>query len=119
MIVTAARRYVLGLSVVTVIAMTGVLVAPVAARAAMLWALGVALFVQAPLGWMVVRNLGTERFLAAWAVGFVVRLAAVGCAAILIAPRAGLALAPFLFTLVGILMAFVAVEAIGPVERFE
>jgi len=118
-IVSGARRYLLGLTTVTLVAVAATLVAPEPARTAMLWALGVALLVQAPLGWMVVRNLGTERFLLAWAVGFVVRLAAVACAAFLIAPRVGLALAPFLFTLVGILMAFVAVEAIGPVERFE
>ena len=75
-------------------------------------ALGIALVVQGPLGWWLVRALGTERFLLVWATGIATRLLVVAACAVVIAPRLQLALEPTLFALVGVLMGFVVVEAV-------
>jgi hypothetical protein len=81
-----------------------------AARAVRL-ALGVALVVQGPLGWWLVRTIGTERFLTAWALGIGARLTLVAACALVVAPKLGAALEPMLFALVAVLMAFVVIEA--------
>jgi hypothetical protein len=75
-------------------------------------ALGMALVVQGPLGWWLVRAIRTERFLRVWATGIAARLTVVAVCALVIAPQLGLALEPTLFTLVGVLMSFVVVEAL-------
>ncbi len=73
---------------------------------------GIALAVQGPFGWWVLRAVGTERLLLVWALGIGTRLAVVAACGATIAPRLGLPLAPTLLTLVGALMAGVAVEVI-------
>jgi hypothetical protein len=111
--VTVGGRYVLGIgAVATATVALSVPLAP-AARSGVWAALGAALAVQGPLGWWLVRAIGSERFLLVWAVGIAARLATLTLAALVVAPWLGLALAPTLFTLAGVLMAFVAVEAIA------
>jgi hypothetical protein len=70
-----------------------------------------ALVVQGPLGWWVVRAIGTERLQLVWAVGIAARFALVAACGAWVAPKLGLALAPLLFALVGVLMCCVVVEA--------
>ena len=116
---TAAQSYTLGVAIVVAVGSSAAALAPVELRPAFWCALGLGSAVQAPLGWAVVRSLGSERFLLAWAAGVGARLALLAIAAVVIAPRLGLTLGPFLFALVGVLMAFVAVEALVPRERVE
>ena len=59
-----------------------------------------------------VRAIGTERLQLVWAVGIAARFALVAACGLLVAPRLGLALAPLLFPLVGVLMCCVVVEAV-------
>jgi len=78
-----------------------------------MWAaLGTALAVQGPLGWWLVRAIGSPRFLLVWAVGIAARFALVALFALVVAPRLRLALAPTLFALVGVLIGCVVVEAL-------
>ena len=108
---TTSRRYLLSVAAVAaaVAGLSFVLPAP-AARAVQL-AVGVALAVQGPLGWWLVRAIGTEHFLMAWAVGIAARLALVAVCAMVVVPRLGAELEPTLFALVAVLMAFVVIEA--------
>ena len=109
---TAGRRYLLGVTTVAVAALLLSLVVPPDARTGLWLATALALIVQGPLGWSVVRAIGTERLQLIWAIGIAARFALVAAAGFVVAPRLGLALAPLLFALVGVLMCCVVVEAV-------
>jgi len=110
--VTALGRYLAGVATVATATLLLSFVLPSHAGNAVRLALGIALLVQGPLGWWLVRALGTERFLFVWATGIATRLLVVGVCALVIAPRLQLTLEPTLFALVGVLMGFVLVEAV-------
>ena len=109
---TTGRRYLLGVTTVAVAALLLSLVVPPDARTGLWLATALALIVQGPLGWWVVRAIGTERLQLIWAIGIAARFALVAACGLLVAPRLGLALAPLLFPLVGVLMCFLVVEAV-------
>jgi len=110
--VTAARRYLLGVGSVAAALLIASAALGTEARVAVWVALGTALAVQGPLGWWLVRAIGSPRFLLAWAVGIAARFALVALFALVVAPRLRLALAPTLFALVGVLIGCVVVEAL-------
>jgi len=110
--VTPGRRYLLGVTTVAAAALLLSLVLRPPDRSGVWFALGVALMVQGPLGWWLVQAIDTERFLLVWAIGIAARLAVVAGCGLVVAPALGLALAPTLFALVGVLMGCVVVEAI-------
>jgi len=109
---TAGRRYLVGVSAVAAAALVLSFVLPAGARTAVWLATALALIVQGPLGWWLVRAIGTERLQLIWAVGIAARFALVAACSLVVAPRLGLALAPLLLSLVGVLMCCVVVEAI-------
>ena len=109
---TPGRRYLVGVTAVAVAALFLSFVLPRDARTGVWLATGLALIVQGPLGWWVVRAIGTERLQLVWAVGIAARFALVVVCGLLLAPRLGLALALLLFPLVGVLMCCVVVEAV-------
>jgi hypothetical protein len=108
--VTAGRRYVLGLVLVTAAA-AGLIA--LLARGAEWWvALGVAVVVQGPFGWLVVESVGKPRFLAVWTAGMLVRLALVGVTAVVVVPLLHLRPAAVLLPMVLLLMVFVLLEGL-------
>src|SRR6266496_957760 len=110
---TAGRRYLVGVTTVAVAALLlSLVVPPPDARTGLWLATALALIVQGPLGWWVVRAIGTERLQLIWAIGIAARFVLVAGCGLLVAPRLGLALAPLLFPLVGVLMCFLVVEAV-------
>ncbi len=108
----AGRRYLVGMAVVATAALALGLAVPPAARPGVWLALGVAVAVQGPLGWWLVRSIGTERFLLVWATGIAARLAVVVTCALVVVPTLGLTVGPTLVALVGVLMGCVVLEAI-------
>jgi heme A synthase len=68
--------------------------------------------VQGPLGWWVVRSVGTQRFLMVWGLGLLARLILIGLMAVLVGPAFGLAATPLLVTLAGLLAALLLVEGV-------
>ena len=109
---TAGPRYLVGVSAVAAAALLLSFVLPPDARTGVWLATALALLVQGPLGWWLVRTIGTERLQLVWAVGIAARFALVAACGFFVAPRLGLALAPLLFALVGVLMCCVVVEAV-------
>jgi hypothetical protein len=73
--------------------------------------LGLALPVQLPLGWWLVRAVGSDGLLLAWAVGMMGRIGVLVVAAWIVAPLAGVPLGPLLITLAAVLLALLGVEA--------
>jgi hypothetical protein len=110
--VSLGRAYLAGTALIAAAGLAGAaLLAPPAAaglRLALLTGLGV----QAPLGWWLVRTVGTARFLAAWAVGMLARVALVGLTALVLVPLSGRPAAPTLVALVALLLAFLGLESI-------
>jgi hypothetical protein len=109
--VSAGARYALGAAGVALATFAiGLLLAP-PARAAGWIALGLALPVQLPLGWWLVRAVGSDGLLLAWAVGMMGRIGVLVVAAWIVAPLAGVPLGPLLITLAAVLLALLGVEA--------
>lgn len=107
-----AGRYLAGVAVIATAAAGAVLAAPEAIRAEVGWGAGVGLLLQAPLGWWALRAIGTERFLAVWALGMLVRFTVVGLAGLVVVPALGRSAGPMLFSMVGVLVALLLVEGI-------
>jgi hypothetical protein len=86
-------------------------VAPVH-RAGALWGVFAGVVLQAPLGWITLRAIGTDRFIVVWGVGMLVRLATVGIAALILIPALGPEAQPMLVSMVGVLGALLLIEGI-------
>ena len=110
---TAGGRYVLGATLVAVVAAGLTQLVAAGTRPGVWAAVLTGIVVQGPLGWWLVRAAGTERFLLAWAVGMGARLALLAVAGLVIVPRLGFDMAATLLALVGVLISFVMVEGIA------
>ena len=78
---TPGRRYLVGVSAVAAAALLLSFVLPPEARTGVWLATALALLVQGPLGWWLVRAIGTERLQLVWAVGIAARFSQIGAAA--------------------------------------
>ena len=114
---TTGKRYLLGLAVAGTAALIVGLTLPATWTKGYWLAMGAAFAVQAPLGWWLVRSVGTPRFLRVWVLGMAARLATLGLVAAVVAPRLHWPLEPILFSLAGALVALLIVE--GAVISFE
>jgi hypothetical protein len=108
--VSAGRRYTLGLLLVAGAA--AALIAVLQAGREGWLALGLAVLVQAPLGWWLVESVGKPRFLGVWVTGMLGRLAVVGIAGLAIVPLMHLRPAAMLVPLVLLLTVFVLLEGV-------
>ena len=107
---TLGRRYLAGVALVAAAgAVLAALVSP-PHRAAVVWGLAVGLVLQTPLGWWAVRSIGTDRFMAVWGLGMLVRLTVVLIAGLVIVPALGGLAGPMLGAMVGVLVALLLVE---------
>ena len=109
---TMGRRY---LAAVGGVALGGVALAalvPAADRDAVWWGVGVGLVLQTPLGWWAIQSVGTERFMAVWGLGMLVRLTVVLVAGLVVQPAMGARAGAMLGAMVGVLVALLAVEVI-------
>jgi hypothetical protein len=110
--VKAGRHYLLGLLAAAVVCFSLTLILPSSDRTGPWLALVVGLAVQGPIGWWLVRAVGSPRFLLVWAIGIGTRLALVALFAFGLIPAGGWPLGPTLFTLVGILLSLLLVEVV-------
>ena len=107
---TTGRAYVLGIGAVSGVGwLVGALLAP-PLRPGMFLAGALALLVQGPLGWWLVRALGTPRFLVVWGVGMAARVSLVGLAAFVLLPILNWSAGALLFPLAALLLAYLVVE---------
>ena len=109
---SGGSRYLAAMSVVALVAGVAGSAMPGAWRPGWWLALGIMLAVQGPLGWWLMISVGTERFLAAWALGIMVRLLTVAVTALVVVPALGWPLAPALLALAGFLVVSLALEGI-------
>jgi heme A synthase len=108
----ARGRYLTGLAAVTALgALIVGLVSP-AVRQEAAWGIAIGLLVQAPLGWLTVQSVGTDRFQVVWATGMVVRLALVAVAGLVLVPALRWQMVPTLAGLVGTILGLLVVEVL-------
>ena len=69
------RRYLAGVAGVAAAGAALIALVPGDIRGAVLWGVGTGLVLQAPLGWLALRSIGTDHFMASWVAGMLVRLA--------------------------------------------
>jgi len=114
--VSVTSRYAVGLASVAAgtLALSFVLGGP--EREAVLTSLGVTVTVQGPMGWWLVRSVGTPRFLMVWGLGLVVRIALLATVGWVVVPALGWEMGPTLISLVGLLFALLLLEgaAVAP-----
>ncbi len=109
---TLARRYLAGVALVAAGGVALVALVPAADRTVVGWGAVVGLILQTPLGWWALRSVGTDRFMAVWGLGMLVRLTVVMVAGLVILPVLGRRAGPMLGTMVGVLVALLLVEGV-------
>jgi heme A synthase len=110
--VKPAKVYLSGLAL-TVLLMSGVVLRfSEASRPAGFAMIGLALLVQGPLGWWMVKSVGTPRFVGVWVLGMLVRFGLLGIAAFLIFPLMHWQLSPGLIVLAVVLFAMLLLEGL-------
>ena len=107
---TLARRYMAGVALVAAGGVALVALVPAADRTVVGWGAVVGLILQTPLGWWALRSVGTDRFMAVWGLGMLVRLTVVMVAGLVILPVLGRRAGPMLGAMVGVLVALLLVE---------
>jgi heme A synthase len=110
---TAGGRYLGGLLLVAAIGLVAVFAVSPDIRREVASGIGLALLVQAPLGWWTVRSIGTERFQLAWVLGMVIRLALVAVAGLILVPELRWELLATLAALVATMLVLLVVEVVA------
>jgi hypothetical protein len=116
--VSIAFRYLLGVVACLGAGAVAAWMAAPAHRTGALWGVFAGVVLQAPLGWITLRAIGTDRFMLVWGVGMLVRLAAVGVAAVILVPVLGPEAAPMLVSMVGVLGALLVIEGIVAMREY-
>jgi hypothetical protein len=110
--VRLAGRYLAGVAAIAAAAAGATVAVPADVRPEVGWGSAVGLVLQAPLGWWALRAIGTDRFMAVWGLGMLVRLTVVAVAGLVTIPYLGRRAEPMLVSMVGVLMALLLVEGI-------
>ncbi len=109
---TAGGRYFTGLLVVAAAGLATVFTVSPDIRREVTWGIGIALLVQAPLGWWTVASIGTDRFQLVWVLGMVVRLAMVAVAGLILVPELRWEMVATLAALVATMLVLLVVEVL-------
>ncbi len=109
---TARGRYLTGLAVLAAVGILVIGRVSPGVRQEVAWGIGLGLMVQAPLGWLTIRSIGTARFQVVWALGMVVRLALVAMTGLVLVPVLRWQMAPTLTGLVGTIVVLLVVEVL-------
>ena len=106
------RMYLIGLALVAAI-MTGVVLRfSEATRPSGFGMIVLGLLVQGPLGWWMIKSVGTPRFIGAWVMGMLARFGLLALAAFLIFPMMHWSLSPGLIVLAVVLFAMLLLEGL-------
>ena len=105
-----ANTYLTGLALVTAIMAGVVLRFSEASRPAGFAMIVLGLLVQGPLGWWMIKAVGTPRFISVWVMGMLARFGLLAVAAFLIFPLLHWSLSPGLVVLAVVLFAMLLLE---------
>jgi hypothetical protein len=105
-------RYLTGVAMVAAGGAVVAAVVPAADRVVVGWGIVIGLILQTPLGWWAIRSIGTERFMAVWGLGMLVRLTVVAVVGFAVLPVLGGRAGSMLGSMVGVLVALLLVEGV-------
>jgi hypothetical protein len=105
-----ARTYLLGLGLVALLMGAVVLQFSSRHRPAGFALVVLGLVVQGPLGWWMIRSVGTPRFLGAWVLGILARFGLLGVTALVLFPLLHWPLSPGILVLAVVLFAMLLLE---------
>ena len=105
-------RYLTGVAMVAAGGAVAAAMVPVADRAVVGWGIVIGLVLQTPLGWWAIRSIGTDRFMAVWGLGMLVRLTVVAVVGFAVLPVLGRRAGSMLGSMVGVLVALLLVEGV-------
>jgi mannitol-specific phosphotransferase system IIBC component len=105
-------RYLTGVAMVAAGGAVVAAVVPAADRAVVGWGIVIGLVLQTPLGWWAIRSIGTDRFMAVWGLGMLVRLMVVAVVGFAVLPVLGRRAGSMLGSMVGVLVALLLVEGV-------
>lgn len=114
---TARGRYLAGLAAVALLGAAAVALASPQIRLQLASGIALGLLVQAPLGWLTVRSVGTERFQLVWLLGMMARLTVVAIAGLVLVPVLDWELVPTLAGLVVTILVMLVVEVLTVVKE--
>jgi hypothetical protein len=103
-------RYLTGVAMVAAGGAVVAAVVPAGERAVVGWGVVIGLVLQTPLGWWAIRSIGTDRFMAVWGLGMLVRLTVVAVVGFAVLPVLGRRAGSMLGSMVGVLVALLLVE---------
>jgi heme A synthase len=115
--VSAGGRYLSGLALAAMAGAAIVVLASPATRIELAAGIGLGLLVQAPLGWLTVRSVGTERFQLVWVLGMIIRLAVVALAGLILVPAVDWQMVPTLGALVVTILVLLVVEVLTVMRK--
>jgi hypothetical protein len=107
---TTGRRYLAAVALVAAAGAALAVLVPAGDRVAVWWGVAVGVVLQTPLGWWAIQSVGSDRFMAVWGLGMLVRLTVVLVAGLVVQPAMGARAGPMLGAMVGVLVALLAVE---------
>jgi hypothetical protein len=110
--VKASRTYLVGLALVGTIMAGVVLRFPEISRPSGFAMMALGLVVQGPLGWWMIKAVGTPRFIGVWVMGMLARFGLLAVTAFLIFPLMHWSLSPGLIVLAGVLFAMLLLEGL-------
>ena len=105
-----ARVYLTGLVLVAAILGAVVLRFSPASRPSGFAMIALGLLVQGPLGWWMIKSVGTPRFLGVWVIGIIARFALLAVAGLILFPLMRWSLSPGLVVLAVVLFAMLLLE---------
>ena len=105
-------RYLTGVAMVSAGGAVVAAAVPAVDRAVVGWGIVISLVLQTPLGWWAIRSIGTDRFMAVWGLGMLVRLTVVAVVGFAVLPVLGRRAGPMLGSMVGVLVALLLVEGV-------
>jgi hypothetical protein len=115
--VTPGGWYLCGLAIAVAVGIAIVALVPPGIRDELAGGMVVGFLVQAPLGWLHVRSLGTQRFQLVWGAGMMIRLASVAVTALVLVPVFEWQIAPALAGLLSSIAFLLFVEVLAVVRK--
>lgn len=114
---TGRGRYMGGLAAVAVLGAAIAGLASPEIRLELASGIALGLLVQAPLGWITVRSVGTERFQLVWLLGMMARLTVVAIAGLVLVPALDWEMVPTLAGLVITILVMLLIEVLTVVKE--
>jgi hypothetical protein len=102
----------MGLTLLGLVGAAAVVLVLPSTRNEIVWGVALGSLVQAPLGWITVRSVGTDRLQVIWALGILIRLLTVAVTGLILVPALHWDIVPLLGSLLLTILLLLALEVV-------